>query len=308
MHLHGPGPPRNRDLHGCQPRAGACAARCPRREPVSHNRVNPSPYYPVFGRRMVMIGHARRPISPHGGSAARYSRSSSASFGGVARPRCADVASALRRHHAVGRRSASPRPLVGHLGRTGRQVAALPCADYHISAESHAFLMEWTCVRYNSHGLGPNTRECRRKISGGLAAIGAVHAPVSGFRSIWKTSRTAAIHGNDRVIRDEKPATGDGSPQAASAALRAGRIAACHRQQPAAARRQMPGIAGRHEMTRDNDIRYIRNIRKLDLRASLEGYSASPDRGLLAAAPGLPDFPMAAARGHRGGHAATPGA
>jgi hypothetical protein len=26
-----------------------------------NNRVDPSPYYPVFGRRMVMIGYARRP-------------------------------------------------------------------------------------------------------------------------------------------------------------------------------------------------------------------------------------------------------
>ena len=29
-------------------------------EPVSNNRVDPSPYYPVFGRRMVMISYARR--------------------------------------------------------------------------------------------------------------------------------------------------------------------------------------------------------------------------------------------------------
>ena len=36
--------------------------RCPpAAEPVSNNRVDPSPYYPVFGRRMVMIGYARRP-------------------------------------------------------------------------------------------------------------------------------------------------------------------------------------------------------------------------------------------------------
>ena len=33
----------------------------PAAEPVSNNRVDPSPYYPVFGRRMVMIGYARRP-------------------------------------------------------------------------------------------------------------------------------------------------------------------------------------------------------------------------------------------------------
>jgi len=32
----------------------------PAAEPVSNNRVDPSPYYPVFGRRMVMIGYARR--------------------------------------------------------------------------------------------------------------------------------------------------------------------------------------------------------------------------------------------------------
>jgi hypothetical protein len=32
----------------------------PAAEPVSHNRVDPSPYYPVFGGRMVMIGHVRR--------------------------------------------------------------------------------------------------------------------------------------------------------------------------------------------------------------------------------------------------------
>jgi hypothetical protein len=38
----------------------ACWFRCAA-EPVSHNRVDPSPYYPVFGRRMVMIGYARRP-------------------------------------------------------------------------------------------------------------------------------------------------------------------------------------------------------------------------------------------------------
>jgi hypothetical protein len=28
--------------------------------PDSNNRVDPSPYYPVFGRRMVMISYARR--------------------------------------------------------------------------------------------------------------------------------------------------------------------------------------------------------------------------------------------------------
>jgi len=29
-------------------------------EPASHNRFYPSPYYPVFGSRMVMIGHPGR--------------------------------------------------------------------------------------------------------------------------------------------------------------------------------------------------------------------------------------------------------
>ena len=33
----------------------------PAATPDSNNRVDPSPYYPVFGRRMVMIGYARRP-------------------------------------------------------------------------------------------------------------------------------------------------------------------------------------------------------------------------------------------------------
>jgi hypothetical protein len=32
----------------------------PALEPASNNRVDPSPYYPVFGRRMVMISYARR--------------------------------------------------------------------------------------------------------------------------------------------------------------------------------------------------------------------------------------------------------
>ena len=35
-----------------------------RSEPVSNNRVDLSPYYPVFGRRMVMIGYARRLQDP----------------------------------------------------------------------------------------------------------------------------------------------------------------------------------------------------------------------------------------------------
>ena len=32
----------------------------PAAAPDSNNRVDPSPYYPVFGRRMVMISYARR--------------------------------------------------------------------------------------------------------------------------------------------------------------------------------------------------------------------------------------------------------
>jgi hypothetical protein len=32
----------------------------PAAKPASHNRFYPSPYYPVFGSRMVMIGQARR--------------------------------------------------------------------------------------------------------------------------------------------------------------------------------------------------------------------------------------------------------
>jgi hypothetical protein len=36
-------------------------------EPASHNRFYPSPYYPVFGTRMVMIGHpARAESAPNG--------------------------------------------------------------------------------------------------------------------------------------------------------------------------------------------------------------------------------------------------
>jgi hypothetical protein len=34
-------------------------SRVPAAEPASHNRFYPSPYYPVFGSRMVMIGQAR---------------------------------------------------------------------------------------------------------------------------------------------------------------------------------------------------------------------------------------------------------
>jgi hypothetical protein len=36
----------------------------PRRHRSSNNRVDPSPYYPVFGRRMVMISYARRLRKP----------------------------------------------------------------------------------------------------------------------------------------------------------------------------------------------------------------------------------------------------
>jgi hypothetical protein len=35
-------------------------SEAPAAEPASHNRFYPSPYYPVFGSRMVMIGHAGR--------------------------------------------------------------------------------------------------------------------------------------------------------------------------------------------------------------------------------------------------------
>jgi hypothetical protein len=35
-------------------------SRVPAAEPASHNRLYPSPYYPVFRSRMVMIGQARR--------------------------------------------------------------------------------------------------------------------------------------------------------------------------------------------------------------------------------------------------------
>jgi hypothetical protein len=40
-----------------------CACLCPVRtvEPASHNRFYLSPYYPVFGSRLVMIGHPGRP-------------------------------------------------------------------------------------------------------------------------------------------------------------------------------------------------------------------------------------------------------
>src|SRR3984885_5309126 len=33
----------------------------PAMSPATNNRVDPSPYYPVFRRRMVMISYARRP-------------------------------------------------------------------------------------------------------------------------------------------------------------------------------------------------------------------------------------------------------
>ena len=42
--------------------------------PVSNNRVDPSPYYPVFGRRMVMISYARRSLSVPNRLASRASR------------------------------------------------------------------------------------------------------------------------------------------------------------------------------------------------------------------------------------------
>ena len=42
------------------PRAGRIRPAPPGRAD-RNNRVDPSPYYPVFGRRMVMIGYARRP-------------------------------------------------------------------------------------------------------------------------------------------------------------------------------------------------------------------------------------------------------
>jgi hypothetical protein len=48
--------------HARFPGEPACLVPVLAAEPVSHNRVDPSPYYPVFGRRMVMIGYARRPI------------------------------------------------------------------------------------------------------------------------------------------------------------------------------------------------------------------------------------------------------
>ena len=41
------------------PRVCARQSRVPAAEPASHNRFYLSPYYPVFGSRMVMIGHAR---------------------------------------------------------------------------------------------------------------------------------------------------------------------------------------------------------------------------------------------------------
>jgi hypothetical protein len=42
------------------PRAGRIRPAPPGRAD-RNNRVDPSPYYPVFGRRMVMIAYARRP-------------------------------------------------------------------------------------------------------------------------------------------------------------------------------------------------------------------------------------------------------
>ena len=36
----------------------------PTTEPANHNRFYLSPYYPVFGTRMVMIGQARRVGQP----------------------------------------------------------------------------------------------------------------------------------------------------------------------------------------------------------------------------------------------------
>ena len=45
------------------PRAGRIRPAPPGRAD-RNNRVDPSPYYPVFGRRMVMIGYARRPRTP----------------------------------------------------------------------------------------------------------------------------------------------------------------------------------------------------------------------------------------------------
>ena len=45
------------NAHSCEPRP---ARPRPRPPPDSNNRLDPSPYYPVFGRRMVMISYARR--------------------------------------------------------------------------------------------------------------------------------------------------------------------------------------------------------------------------------------------------------
>ena len=43
-----------------KPHANRAGQASPATTPDSNNRVDPSPYYPVFGRRMVMISYARR--------------------------------------------------------------------------------------------------------------------------------------------------------------------------------------------------------------------------------------------------------
>jgi hypothetical protein len=53
-------------------------SRAPSAEPASHNRFYLSPYYPVFGSRMVMIGHAR---CRQGRAAAIFAGRSVPSFG-----------------------------------------------------------------------------------------------------------------------------------------------------------------------------------------------------------------------------------
>ena len=54
-------------------------SRAPSAEPASHNRFYLSPYYPVFGSRMVMIGHARcRPGARSDPFCRRYSADRSA--------------------------------------------------------------------------------------------------------------------------------------------------------------------------------------------------------------------------------------
>jgi hypothetical protein len=70
--LHRREAPRPRALRTPQSRA-------PTAEPASHNRFYLSPYYPVFGSRMVMIGHARcRPGARSGHFCRRYSGGRSA--------------------------------------------------------------------------------------------------------------------------------------------------------------------------------------------------------------------------------------